>query len=186
MTSRIASILAERQVLRTRDMTDVGVDPRHIAAAVQDGVLIRPVMKASLGPINGIYVSPEANIDPLRDECIAMVMTGGILCHQYAGMRHGITTSLRRAIDVLVPHGSSNVTPRANIELFRTRNRKHLSVGIDVEHSGLGIDIRITSPARTAIDLLRRRSVSEDDYRHGLGQLPPILRTVATSPLSSN
>lgn len=171
VTARIAEILSRRQVLRTRDLTDAGVDPRHVAAAVRDGMLVRPVMKSKLGPIHGIYVTPEANVDPTRDDCIAMVLTGGVLCHQYAGMRHGITTSLRRTLDVLVPHGSSNVTPRANVELHRARNPAHLTLGVDVEDSGLGVDIRITSPARTAIDLLRRRAVSEDDYRHGLEAL---------------
>ena len=171
MTARIAEILSQRQVLRTRDLTDAGVDPRHVKAAVRDGLLFRPVMKTELGPIHGIYVSREANVDPARDDCIAMVLTGGVLCQQYAAMRHGISTSLRRTLDVLVPHGASNVTPRANVELHRTRNHEHLAVGVDVEDSGLGVEIRITSPARTAIDLLRRRSVSEDDYRHGLEAL---------------
>lgn len=172
-TSRLQELLQERKIYRTGELTSRGVASRTILRAIERGDLVRPVMVTAKGPVPGILASPDADMDDWKDDAIAMLLTGGVLGRQYAAMRHGLCTAVEPGIQVIVPYEVAQVSDKTTIRITRTRREENLSVGIDTIETTVGVPVRITSPERTILDLLRTRNLpgGDEDYRHGIAAL---------------
>lgn len=168
MRSTLANLLTERQIFRTRDLLAAGVKEAHIAEAVADGTLVRPLSDTDEGPIYGMYATPEAMEHPNRDEAIAMVLTNGVFGRQYAAQRHNLATCMPPRPEIIVPATTQSIPTRVDYRLYRSRRPESLTVGIETVDVVAGIPIRFTNRARTTIDLLRARKVNSDDWRHGV------------------
>lgn len=169
----IEKLFEEVAVRRWGDLTDLRVHPRDVAEALRAGVIRRPVMRRSLGPVPGILVSAEANGSGMRDAAIAMLLTRGrgVLHGQTAGKLLRLTDSLPPETGLLVPHALSRLPRQVTFAAVRTRNERLLDDEVDEEETDLGIRVRITSPARTVADLIRSGRRDADDYRAGVKAL---------------
>jgi hypothetical protein len=175
--SDIEALFEKVGVLRWGDLVGQGLSGHHIAKAIDAGVIRRPVMRRSLGPVPGILVSAEANGDGMRDAAIAMVLTHG------EGVVHGRTAAkfLRLAdtlppeLDLLVPHRMSRLPRQTTFEARRCRNPDLLTVEVDDVETDIGVPIRMTSPVRTVADLLHSGRRNSEDYRFGVTALSRFL-----------
>lgn len=143
----LKGLLAERPLITRRNFADAGVHPQTIARAIESGLLTRAA--------TGVFAHPEAFLDPDFDYAVACLATGGVVARRTAGKLHDLTEDLDNAIEMLVPHGhnisSSSTLP---IRLIRTRVADALTVGVE-SHEVLGQTMRMTSKARTVVDLGR-------------------------------
>lgn len=161
MSDALDDLLAARRILRTTDLHRAGLDGRRIAAAVDAGRIERATFGAA-GTVPGLYVAPDACMDDDLDACLALMMTGGVLCGQYVAHRQGLATCMPDDISVLVFHTRTPV-PRAGLSLVRTRRADALDLGVEPRMTGLGVTVLETTPARTVVDLFRGAGGLEDD-----------------------
>lgn len=157
------------KLLRLKDLMDAGMDRDDVAAALRSGQIVRPMISGTIP--HGVYATPES-IDPaylheLPDAMIGFMFDGQAVCHmQYAAMRHGLGTSIARDYEILLP-ASTRVADREGIAITRTRRPAALTEGVEEMQTSFGIPWKITSKARTVIDLMRAQRRNGDDWRHG-------------------
>ena len=165
----LSALLGRQSIFRTSDLVAAGLTKRQIAQAVADGAIVRAGMPGY--PERGIYAAPGADNDPDYSDCMVMVAAGGsgIIALQTASRRHGLTTALPHRWDVLVPRDM--LVQKPYLRVVRPRRPESFTVGIEEQATELGIPIRITSRARTVVDLMRARDTNSDDWRHGIEAL---------------
>lgn len=159
------------RILRLKDLEDVGMSRDEIATAVRRGMLVRPSLVGD-DEEHGIYATAAAESDEyaheLADAMVGFVFDNQAVYHgQYAAMRWGLTTSVTSDVQLLLP-ATSRFKEREGIQFTRTRRLEALREGVEEHQTSFGIPFKITSKARTTIDLLRARQKSADDWRHGL------------------
>ncbi|WP_315921976.1 hypothetical protein [Mesorhizobium sp. SP-1A] len=168
----LEDVFAEKKIYRTSDLSKMGFRRDDIQQALAEGFLIRPILIEKEGPVIGIVAASDVQYAPEFDDCVIMEATGGIIAFQSAAMRHFISTSIRNSVDVILPYtilGNNNaISPTLNVAPHRSLHRASFEVGVEDRPTELGVNIRITSPARTIVDLLRNEKHSADDYRHGV------------------
>lgn len=154
--SRLQSLLVERPLWRTSELAAKGINSRSIKEALDRGIAIRPEMLSSEGAIPGILANADADLDPDFDDALAMMMLPqGVIARHTAALRHGMGDGMPRAIEVIVPHEVAHLPRQANVKLLRTRRAEALTEGVATRATALGVDIRMTTPARTVVDLFR-------------------------------
>ncbi len=154
--ARLQEMLAERMVRRTGELNAAGINSRTIQRAIHEKLAVRPSMIKEKGHLPGILVHPDAEMDMDYDDVLALVLfPDGVIARRTAAMRHHLATDLPRVIEVLTPHAVTRVPEQANIHLMRSRREAAFTEGVDTRATGLGIPLRITSPARTVVDLFR-------------------------------
>jgi len=173
----IEALFEEVGVRRWSDLVERNIQVRTIARAIEEGVIRRPVMRKSLGPVPGILVSPEANVDGMRDAAIAMLLTHGegTLYGQTAGKLLRLTDSLPPTLGILIPHRITRMPRQVTFDARRCRNGDLLTAEVDQQDTDLGVRVRITSLARTVADLLHMGRRDADDYRAGITALSRFL-----------
>lgn len=150
-----------------------------IAGLLSDGLIVRAPALSQEGFEYGVYataaaVSPD-HLHDLPDAMIGFLFDGKAIYHrQYAAMRHGLTTSLTAQSQILLP-AEVRVTDRPGLQVTRTRRPAALTEGIEEIQTSFGISMRITSRARTVIDLFRSGRRLNDDWRHGTDALATYL-----------
>jgi len=177
MDKRISDLLGKRAFLRTRDMVEAGIDRRVIARAVRSGDLVNPAISAA-HPEHGIFCARGTDNDPDHNEALVMFLFGGkaVFGMQYAAMRQGLATGIPETMQVFVPY-EVVLGPRDYLKVTRTRRREALEVGVVEVPTALGVPVRITSPARTVVDLLRNKDRNVEDWRHGIDALKTYFET---------
>lgn len=144
--SDLRALIARRPVVTTAELQASGVTRGILAAALRDGELSRQGY--------GVFATPEAERDPLLDDAVACLMTGGIICGRSAGMRHSLTDDLSNEREMLVPHETRSYTHRTHaIRLVRSRVPEAFTIGIE-ERLVQGIVLRMTNRPRTVVDLV--------------------------------
>lgn len=151
MTGTILNKLAEHMrqhpLTTTAALRDAGVSARDLLAAEAAGDVIRP--------IRGIAVTPEVYADPRLDDALICSRTGGVIGMLSAAMRHGLCDALPPQVQVIVPWSDVIRSPAGlPARVYRTRVADALTVGVEVEDF-YGLQVRMTSPARTIVDLYR-------------------------------
>lgn len=145
--SDLASLMAARPVGFAADLVRDGASPRSIRRALSEGILVDHG--------KGLVSTPEAAEDPdFQDLAACLVCDGGIICRRSAAMRHGLVTDIPDRIEVLVPE---NVTRRSTflpIQLVRSKVAASFEAGVS-ERAALGSVLRMTTPARSVVDLWR-------------------------------
>jgi len=166
------------KLLRLRDLYAHGMDREAVQEALKAGILVRPTAFSDK-PEHGVYATAISMSDEylpdLPDAMIAFLFEGQAIYHgQYAAMRHGLATSLSGKTQILLP-AATRVKERDGIDITRTRRQAALTEGIDEITTLFGISYKITSKARTVIDLMRARNRSDDDWRHAMDAMSSYL-----------
>lgn len=145
--NKFAEHMRQHPLTTTAALRDAGVSARDLLAAEAAGEVIRP--------IRGIAVTPDVYADPKLDDALICSRTGGVIGLLSAAMRHGLCDALPAQVQVIVPW-SDVIRPPAGLpaRILRTRVEDALTVGVDAEDF-YGLQIRMTSPARTIVDLYR-------------------------------
>lgn len=159
--TQLDQALSARKLFRRSDLIAAGIPVRQVTGAVRDGRLLHPELTEG-SPERGVYVAAEARYDQDLAPALACLLTGGILCRTYAAVRHGLVADFEGPVEILAPYGRTYPEPRPWLVLSRTRNQDLLTEGVDAVENGLGTSMRITSPARTVIDLLSGRGRGEE------------------------
>lgn len=160
--------LLGKKVFNFDNLAALGLSMDDVQIGLSTGELISPIQIDARGPVPGVYALAEAEFDPDLADCVITLTTGGIICLQSAAMRQHQTTSLRDSIDIYLPSDAPSVSPALNVTVHRSRRPETFEVGILRKPTDLGVDVLMTSPARTVVDLIRNKTNSLDDYRHGL------------------
>ena len=172
----IRSLFSRKGIWRNRELVAEGVSFRAMAEAIADGVIHRPVFSRLQGPAPGILVSPELNRDPDRAIIVASVLTGGVIGRHSAAARQNLSTNIPRRVEVHV--GANYSHPTAKVPMLAMRadaGERRLSVGVDWEDTEFGVQIRVTTPARTVVDILHSGRRDTRDYEHGLEAIEAFL-----------
>ncbi len=145
--NKLSDHMLRHPLTTTAALRDAGVSARDLLAAEAAGEVIRP--------IRGIAVTPSVYADPRLDDALICSRTGGVIGLLSAAMRHGLCDALPDQVQVIVPW-SDVIRPPAGLpaRIIRTRVAEALTVGVEVEDF-YSLQIRMTSPARTIVDLYR-------------------------------
>lgn len=146
----IVEFLETTPIAFTQELTAAGIHPRDIIAAAEAGQAVRPFY--------GLIVRPDVYADPDFDDAFACRKTGGIIGRLSAAQRHGLCQALPQQLEILAKATVSRPPADSGIRLFRSRDKAHALpeaiAGVSKRHFH-GFEIRITTPARTVVDLYR-------------------------------
>jgi predicted transcriptional regulator of viral defense system len=157
--------LPPKPLMLTSELRAAGVQGREIAAAIDEGRLFKAAP--------GVVVDLETYIDKDLEPTLACRSTGGVVGLLSASARHGLSDALPPTITMIVPWHVTRPPRGVPTRIFRTRDERALSVGVDVSDFH-GLELRLTDPARTIVDLYR---VAPEAFRqHAVASLTTYLR----------
>lgn len=164
---QLRSIVAERSILRAKDLRKAGIAGSVIQRALEHGDLVR------IG--RGLYQDPQTEIDAdLVLAEIAKRVPKGIVAMVSALAYHGLTDQMPRKTWVAI--GTSDWSPVPGyppVRIVRFAD-KYLGQGVEL-HKISGVEVPIFSVAKTLADLFRNgrlvdRSVAVEGLRSALDQ----------------
>jgi predicted transcriptional regulator of viral defense system len=177
---RAKQILREQGLVRLRDLVSAGITATTVSRMEKAGELIR------LG--RGLYQLPDAPVSAHHDLAIAAkVVPTGVVCLVSALAFHELTDVIPSRVWIAIgpkDRKPSLTYPALQIVRFNTG---HLQSGIG-RHVIDGVDVSITTPARTIVDLFRyrqsqgRRFKSSPGLNIALEGLRAALRQRKTTP----
>jgi len=145
----VLDALADGKIRTMRELTDLGVSPQTLRRMVADGRISAPAL--------GLYQSVNPPFDEreqfaavtrLSPSCVVWLLSAAAI--------HRITEVMPSDIWIAVPanHRGSVEMGLATVRATRLSRPSDLAVGIEVINVH-GVDVRVTSPARTVVDLWR-------------------------------
>jgi predicted transcriptional regulator of viral defense system len=151
------SLFEDGVPIRTRDVARAGVHTQSLTHLVARGTIER------VG--RGVYRKAGADADTWQSFAEATVRVPlAIICLSSAAVYHGLTT--RNPSETWIALPSSHRVPVAGNPALRTKRWRNWD---EVSRFGIetiaidGVDVRITSPARTVVDLVRPRNRASSD-----------------------
>lgn len=144
--SAVAAIVDRKPIWQLADLVDAGLSLRQIRYLQQSDRLVKLAQ--------GVFGTPEADLDPNVQYAVACLSTGGILCCRTAGFRHGLTDDMPDRIEVMMPHGTGRDRSTQPVRIIQSRNPMSFTEGVETE-TVLGVEVRMTDRPRTVIDLVR-------------------------------
>lgn len=145
---RLEMLLADGSVWRMHDLEAQGIARTTVRRAVDAGW----VEALSRGLYRGAATSDQKGSD-LAEVCARY--TGGVICLLTAAEYHGLTDEAPDQVWVAVPNNTRTPTKSwPPVRLVRWRSAASRQVGVEV-HRIHGVDVPITGPARTVVDMLR-------------------------------
>jgi predicted transcriptional regulator of viral defense system len=142
--------LAQKRLVRTRELESRGVSRMQLRKLVDQGVL----QKAQ----RGLYTAPNAHVDAHVSLAeVAARAPKAVICLLSALRFHELTTENPSNVYVMLPVGVQR--PRMSnprLEVFWASPNAYRA-GIE-EHLISGVKVRITSPAKTVVDCFKYRS----------------------------
>lgn len=147
----LMELAEQRPLLRASDARRAGVSSSTLSRAVREGALER---------VNrGLYRRPDAPWDEhLALSEVAARVPQAIIVLVSALNFHQIGSHQAHAVSIQLKQNA--VTPRIGypaLEVIRSTNPKAFDEGVEV-HVFNGIEVRITTPARTVADCFKHRS----------------------------
>ncbi|WAS93378.1 type IV toxin-antitoxin system AbiEi family antitoxin domain-containing protein [Nannocystis punicea] len=168
-SSREAAIRALAQENRLLQPSDIKAAPDALAQAERSGALHRV--------IPGVYIGTQHRRHPLI-EAAAWVLRSpsAVVCLLTAAIFYDLTTGFERGTWLFVPKGGSRPRSRVReLHVVQTSER-FIDPAHDVDNGIAsvevhGVDLRITGPDRTVLDLLRYpKRVSSEQALEALRQ----------------
>lgn len=145
--SNLEEIIQHTPILTATRLRQLGVQPRDVIAATDDGLVVRPHP--------GLVVTAAVYADPDFDDAFACARTGGVIGRLSAGQRHGLCQALPQKLEMLTSEKVARPPIGSPMELFRSRDGQHVLAGIEERGFHKVWRIRMTEPARTVVDLYR-------------------------------
>jgi predicted transcriptional regulator of viral defense system len=155
----IASIVADGRLHTSAEFTSVGIHPVYLAKALSED----RVVQYGRGIYFGSWDQATEHIDLAAT---ALTYPGGVVCLGSAAQVHNLSNEDPQAIFYAVEKAKIRrqlkIAPSVPVRGVYWKARE-LEIGVEIR-TIMGVDVRITNPARTVVDLLR--------YRHKLGDEP--------------
>ena len=164
---RLRTILAERPIVRARELQDAGIAGTTIARALRDGEIERIA--------RGLYQQPDGRVDAANALAeTAKRIPKGVIAMLSALAFHGLTDQMPRKVWVAI--GTNDWTPVPSYpptKIVRFSD-KYLHQGIE-QHMISGVSVPVYSVPKTLADLFRNarlvdRSVAIEGLRAALDQ----------------
>jgi hypothetical protein len=171
----IEQLFSRKDIWRNAELRDEGVQFRDLQRALDEGSVARPVFHRRHGPVHGIFVSKRLNTDPERGLIVASVLTGGVIGRHSAGYHYGLTTDIPPRTEVHVRESFSRVPQQMPMLTMRSRNEDMRRLGVDWLDTEFGVQIPITTPARTVVDILHAGRSNDRDHEHGTDAIEAFL-----------
>lgn len=161
--TRALELLRRRGMLRLRDFAAEGIGPETLARLVRDGAIVRSA--------RGLYQLPTAPTQAAHSlaEAAALV-PNGVICLLSALQFHELTLQMPSAVWVAI--GRSAWRPRVNYPPIRFVRFSESGLVDGVKrHRMEGVQVPITTPARTVVDCFRyRNKIGLDVALEALGE----------------
>lgn len=149
-------LLADGSVWRMQDLEAQGVARTTVRRAVQAGRL-----EALSRGLYRLPNTPEETGSELAEVCARF--RSGVICLLTAAQYHGLTDEVPTQVWLAVPNNTRTPTDAwPPVRLVRWRSSASREVGVEVRPIH-GVEVRITSPARTVVDMLRMIKTVGDD-----------------------
>lgn len=161
--AKLGALLASGRIWRMSALLNEGITAATVRRALAAGV----VEQVSRGTYRwaGMPREDGANLA----EALARVPRG-LVCLLSAAQFHDLGDELPRQVWIAIPN--SDHTPKLDhppVKVVRWVNPSAFSIGVE-SHSICGVEVRVTNPARTVIDMLRMTTtVGEEDALKCLG-----------------
>jgi predicted transcriptional regulator of viral defense system len=148
---RLLQLARNHQILRARDLREVGIGSATIAAAVASGVIERIS--------RGVYRPKDAPWDENLNlsEVLARVPQAVVVLTSALNF-HQIGTHQAHAVHILLKQNS--VPPRLSyppVQVVKSINPSAFTEGVEVQVLN-GVKVPVTNPARTVADCFKHRS----------------------------
>jgi len=138
-----------------RDLKEMGVSKMTVSRMVREGVIENPAQ--------GLYALPGSGGSIYADWALVSARCPkAIVCLLSAASFYGMTQELPHRLTVALPHGVSLSMGRGfslELDVLSWRSEMMHTLGVDV-HRIDGVDVSITSPERTLVDLFRYSSLN--------------------------
>lgn len=169
---RIIDLLSWKGMARLSEFLEAGATATAVSRLEREGTILR------LG--RGLYQLPDAPLDEHHALAeAAKLVPKGVVCLVSALAFHELTDQMPRRVWMAI--GSKDWRPRISQPVIRFVRfpPKGLTRHVDA-HSIEGVTVRITSPARTVVDVFKyRRTVGQNLAIEGLKE---VLRTHKATP----
>lgn len=145
----VLDALADGTIKTLRDLRDLGVSPQTLRRMVDDGRIASPGL--------GLYQSVHVEFDEREQlATVARLVPSSVVWLLSAAAVHRITQVMPSDIWIAVPptHRGSVEMGLATVRATRLSRPRDLEVGIETV-TVRGVDVRVTNPARTVVDLWR-------------------------------
>ncbi|GJD90645.1 hypothetical protein BHAOGJBA_4187 [Methylobacterium hispanicum] len=154
----IAAIVADGRLHASADFTSAGIHPTYLAKALAD----ERVVQYGRGIYFGSWEQATEHVDLAA---VSLSYPGGVVCLGSAAQVHNLSNedppAIFYAVDRTKIRRQLKVGPSVPVQGVYWTGRD-LEVGIEVR-TVMGVDVRITDPARTVVDLLRYRKKLGDE-----------------------
>ena len=158
---RAVQILRERGVVRLREFVSAGVTATTVTRMERTGEVIRLS--------RGIYQLPDAPTSAHHDIAVAAkAIPSGVICLVSALAFHELTDTIPSRIWIAIgPKDRKPSLAYPALQVVRFSD-KHLRSGVE-QHNIDGVDVSITAPARTIVDLFRYRQAEGRRFKSSPG-----------------
>lgn len=149
--TKLQSLASHNEVLTTRQLVEAGISDQTITRLVNHGELTRVR--------RGIYLHSDSAVTEYHD-LIQVVQSAprAVVVLISALKFHNIGT--QQAYEVWIQIPAQSRAPKIDwppIRVIRTRVTALLTEGVEVHHLS-GLDVQITTPARTVVDCFKHRN----------------------------
>ena len=168
---RIVNLLSQRGMARLSELLATGATATAVSRLERDGTILR------LG--RGLYQLPDAPFEEHHALAEATkLVPKGVVCLVSALSYHELTDRMPRTVWMAI--GGKDWRPKISLPIRFVRFPAN-SLARHVETQPIeGVEVRLTTPARTVVDLFKyRRTVGQDLAIEGLKE---VLRTRKATP----
>lgn len=164
---RLRTILAEKPIVRARELQDAGIAGTTIARALRDGEIERIA--------RGLYQQPDGRIDAANALAeTAKRIPKGVIAMLSALAFHGLTDQMPRKVWVAIGTNDWPPVPSYPPTRIVRFSDKYLHQGVE-HHMISGVSVPVYSVPKTLADLFRNarlvdRSVAVEGLRAALDQ----------------
>ena len=147
---RAIEFMSTRGIVRLRELKAEGIPEMAVARLVRSGRIVRLA--------RGLYQLPDAEIGPSHTLAeVAKLVPKGVICLISALSHHDLTLQLPPFVWVAIDGHTRLPSHRYPPMRFVRFGSKALTMGVG-EHRIEGVDVRITTPAKTIVDCFRFRN----------------------------
>ena len=148
--SRVLALLREKGLLRPRELGELGIPRSTLQRLLRDGEVERVA--------RGLYALPGDLLSEHQSLLeVSKQVPEGVVCLLSALAFHGIGTQLPHEVWVAIGgKARAPIVPQVAVRIVRFSSE---SLGHGVEHHRIGgVELRVTSPAKTVADCFKYRN----------------------------
>jgi len=169
---RIVELLSQRGMARLSELLATGATATSVSRLAREGTILRLA--------RGLYQLPDAPFEEHHALAeAAKLVPKGVVCLVSALSYHELTDRMPRMVWMAI--GGKDWRPKISYPPIRFVRFPAKSLAHHVETQEIeGVEVRLTAPARTVVDLFKyRRTVGQDLAIEGLKE---VLRTRKATP----